>query len=103
MSLFKDVWGSRIIFAGPSKFFTQANKDQQRETIHAVYSVSENCSESNPIRELRSEPDNLVKISLQRELSVSENSSEFDTIGEFRSKPVNLVKISLQRELIICK
>ena len=27
---FKDVWGSRIIFAGPSKIFTQANKDQKR-------------------------------------------------------------------------
>ena len=39
LSPFKDVGGSRIIFAGPSKFFTQANKDHQRETVHAVYSV----------------------------------------------------------------
>ena len=31
MSPFTDVGGSRIIFAGPSKVFTQANKDQQRE------------------------------------------------------------------------
>ena len=44
LSPFKVGWGSRIIFAGPSKFFTQANKEQQRETIHAVYSVSKNCS-----------------------------------------------------------
>ena len=30
VSPFKDVWGSRIIFAGPSLIFTQANRDQQR-------------------------------------------------------------------------
>ena len=33
------MWGSRIIFAGPSKVFTQANKDKQRESNHAVYSL----------------------------------------------------------------
>ena len=27
LSPFKNVWGSRIIFAGPSKYFTQANKE----------------------------------------------------------------------------
>ena len=32
LSPFKDVWGSRIIFAGPSKVFNLANKDQQRES-----------------------------------------------------------------------
>ena len=37
LSPFKDVWGSRTIFAGPSKVFTRANKDQQRELNHAVY------------------------------------------------------------------
>ena len=31
-SPFKDVGGSQIICACPSKFFTQANKDQQRES-----------------------------------------------------------------------
>ena len=31
LSPFKDVCGSRTIFAGQSKVFTQANKDQQRE------------------------------------------------------------------------
>ena len=36
---FKDVRGSRIIFAGPSKVFSQANKDQQRESNHVVYSL----------------------------------------------------------------
>ena len=43
LSPFKIVWGSRIIFAGPSKFFTQANQDQKRETVHAVYSVRDAC------------------------------------------------------------
>ena len=38
LSPFKDVWGSRIIFAGPSKIFTQANRELQRESNHAVYS-----------------------------------------------------------------
>ena len=58
LSPFKDVWGSRIIFAGPSGFFTQANKDQQRETIHAVYSVRQDClntsDKTNIIGEFRS-------------------------------------------------
>ena len=39
LSPFKDVWGSRVIFAGPSKVFTRANKDQQRESNHTVYSL----------------------------------------------------------------
>ena len=39
LSPFRDVWGSRIIFAGPSKIFTQTNRDQQRESNHAVYSL----------------------------------------------------------------
>ena len=36
---FKDVWGSRIIFAGPNKVFTQANREQKRDSNHAVYTV----------------------------------------------------------------
>ena len=39
LSPFKDVWGSRIIFSGPSKVFTRANKDRQRELNHLVYSL----------------------------------------------------------------
>ena len=38
LSSFKDVWGSRIIFASPNKVFTQANKEQLRDWNHAVYS-----------------------------------------------------------------
>ena len=41
LSPFKDVWDSRIIFAGPSKFFTQANIEQHKGTVHAIYSVEE--------------------------------------------------------------
>ena len=40
MSPFKDVWGSRIIFAGPNKVFNQANKAQQRESNRVVYSLN---------------------------------------------------------------
>ena len=69
LSSFKDVWGSRIIFAGPSKLFTKDNKDQQRETVHAVYSVRLNCLnksvKTNIIGELRSQYISKVKISLQ--------------------------------------
>ena len=57
---------SRIIFTGPSKFFTQANKDQQRETIHAVYSNNrdylDKSVETNIIGELRSESISKIKI-----------------------------------------
>ena len=67
LSPFKDVWGSRIIFAGPSKFFTQANQGQQRETVLAVYSLRLDClnksEKTNIIGEFRSESVNKVKIS----------------------------------------
>ena len=66
-SPFKDVGGSQIICACPSKFFTQANKDQQRESSHAVYSVSRD--EFN-------------------------KSMEYDIIGELRTESISKVKIS---------
>ena len=37
---FKDVEGSSIIFLGLNKMFTQVNKDQQRDSSHAVYSCN---------------------------------------------------------------
>ena len=37
LSPFKDIWGSRIIFAGPNKEFTKANKEQVRRSNHADY------------------------------------------------------------------
>ena len=49
MSPFKDVWGSRIICAGPNKIFTQANREQQRDSNHTVYAfdISEQFMETN--------------------------------------------------------
>ena len=49
---------SKSIFAGPSKVFTQANKDQLRESNHAVYSLynsdilgnSNNCGVGEGVR-----------------------------------------------------
>ena len=37
LSPLEDIWGSRIIFAGPNKVFTQANKEHLRDSNHAVY------------------------------------------------------------------
>ena len=40
LSPFKDVEGSRIIYAGPSKCFTRMDEDLNKESNHAVYTVS---------------------------------------------------------------
>ena len=40
LSLFKDVEGSRIIYAGPIKCFMRTDDDLNRESNHAVYTVS---------------------------------------------------------------
>ena len=90
--------GFKDYFFGSQQIFTQANKEQQRESVHAVYSVSKNKSEYNSLGELRSEPTNLVKISLQRESSVDENCLDLNIIGEFRPDLNNLVKISFLRK-----
>mgnify|MGYP007004153242 CR=1 FL=1 len=37
LSPFKDVWGSRIIFAGPHKAFTRGNRGFQTEVSNAVF------------------------------------------------------------------
>ena len=37
LSPFKDVWGSRIIFAGPHKAFTQGNRGIRNDLSHAVF------------------------------------------------------------------
>ena len=41
LSPFKDIWGSRIIFAGPNKEFTKANKEQLWGSNHAVYMIDQ--------------------------------------------------------------
>ena len=37
LSPFKDVWGSRIIFAGPHKAFTEGNRGVRTDLSHAVF------------------------------------------------------------------
>ena len=37
LSLFKDEWDSRIIFAGPNKVFTKTIKEQLRDSNHSLY------------------------------------------------------------------
>ena len=39
LSPFKDVWGSRIIFASPNKVFTKTNKKQLKDSNHVVLYV----------------------------------------------------------------
>ena len=63
LSHLKVLGGSRIIFAGPSKSFTLANREQQRKTIQAIYYVREIYEKTNITGELRSEPIGKVKIS----------------------------------------
>ena len=42
LSPFKDVWGSRIMFAGPHKVFTKINKQMSGDSNHAVYTADIN-------------------------------------------------------------
>ena len=58
LSPFKDVWGSRIIFAGPNRVFTKTNKEQSRDLNHAVYMFDssnklENSIDNLETREIR--------------------------------------------------
>ena len=59
--------GSLFISGSPSKFFTQANKDRQRESSHAVYSINRDYLnkfvKTNIIGELRLESISKIKIS----------------------------------------
>ena len=69
LSLFKDVRGSRIIFAGPNKTFTKTNKEQSRDSNHAVYMADSSNSLENPddnmqTRELRFDPIGRIRTSL---------------------------------------
>ena len=45
LSPFKDIWGSRIIFAGPNKEFTKANKELIGGSNHAVYMLNQDIEE----------------------------------------------------------
>ena len=86
------MWGSRIIFAGPSKSFTQPNKEQQRETVHAIYSAKENHEKTNIIGEFRSEPIGKVKIS--HHISKIKISSGGVAITTDLSSPTNSAELA---------
>ena len=87
MSPFKDVEGSRIIFAGPNKMFTQVNKDQQRDSSHSVYSVNKDYLntfiKTSIIGKLRSESNSRIKI-----------SHLMESTGELRLESNSRIKIS---------
>ena len=58
LSPFKDVWGFRIIFAGPHKVFSKINQEQSIHSNHAMYSagvenIQEHCDTYLEIREDR--------------------------------------------------
>ena len=65
LSQFKDIWGSRIIFAGPSKSFTSANKELESKTVYAIYSAKETYRKTNYTGEFRSEPNRKVLENVQ--------------------------------------
>ncbi len=46
LSPFKDVYGSRIIFAGPHKSFTRANDEKYSEMSNAVFLIREQIMEN---------------------------------------------------------
>ena len=70
---FKDVWGSKIMCAGPNKVFTQAKKEQLRETNHTVYAFDtrEKMIENNDNfhkKEIRFDSNGKIKTSLYSSL-----------------------------------
>ena len=56
LSQFKDIWGSRIIFAGPRKLFNLANEELESKTVYAIYSAMQTYEKTDYIGEFRSEP-----------------------------------------------
>ena len=51
LSPFKDKWGSRIIFAGPSKAFTTGNNDLKTDISHEVFSIHQDIEREENLRE----------------------------------------------------
>ena len=69
MSLFKDEWDSRIIFAGPNKVFTKTIKEQLRDSNHSLYTfeTSESLVEGGKdlqTKEIRFDSISKIKTSL---------------------------------------
>ena len=68
LSPFKDVDGSRIIYAGPSKCFTRMDNDQNLDSNYAIYSIFSKGIENELIntelyREYRFKPKDKVRVS----------------------------------------
>ena len=69
LSPFKDLWGSRIIFAGPNKEFMKAKKEQMRGSSHAVYLLNTEVIKDDMIentKDVRFESKGKVQISLYK-------------------------------------
>ena len=77
LSPFKDIWGSRIIFAGPNKVFTKANREQSRDSNHVVYTCEFGKEVERPDEELRS-----------REI-------RFDSIGRIKTSLTTLLQFKM--------
>ena len=95
LSPFKDVWGSRIMFAGPQKVFTKINKQMSGDSNHAVYTadvneIQEQCNSGLEIREDRFNSIERIRTSLYSSLEISDEIEEtrkvrFDSIGRIRA------------------
>ena len=46
---FTDIYGSRIIFAGPHKFFTQGNYKGVNQFCHGIFDIMEECEEEKTL------------------------------------------------------
>ena len=77
LSPFKDIWGSRIIFAGPNKVFTKANREQLRDSNHTMYTCELGKKLESPTEELRS-----------REI-------RFDSIGRIKTSLTTLLQLKM--------
>ena len=81
LSPFKDVWGSRIIFAGPHKVFTKINQEQLRASNLAVYSagsdkVQQNSNNNLKTRKDRFNPIDRIRTSFYSTLEASDDIKE---------------------------
>ena len=95
LSPFKDVWGSRIIFAGSHKVFSKTNQEQLRDSNHAVYSagsdkVQEHWDNNLETREDRFNPIDRIRTSFFSSLEASDDVKEirevrFDSTGRIRT------------------
>ena len=48
-SPFTDIYGSRIIFAGPHKVFTQGNYKGDNQFSHGIFDTMEECEEERSL------------------------------------------------------